>query len=423
MVVVTAQNQDNSASQFNIELLSLATGKRETVVDGGSWPRYLSTGHILYAQYATGKDITGFTGGMLAVPFDLKRMVRTGPPFPVFEGVRVGSGGAGQYDVSATGTLVYAPGMGETKIQKNLAWADRKGKVEKLSLPAHHYDDLRVSPDGTRVALTMQETTSDVYLCDLQRGTLQRMTFDANNGDAVFTPDGRRLVYSSNSGTNMAHNLWWRPADGSGTPERLTNSTRTQALPSISPDGKFVAFVQSNAETGADIHVLSLDADPSTPPGTPRQPRPFLNTQFVEIAPVFSPNGKWIAYMSNESGGMQVYVQPFPGPGGKWQISTNGGGYPVWSRDSQTLYYVSRGERLMSVDITTQPSFRAGTPKVVAEGLDLVERTSRNYDVAPDGRILFAPSLEQPKEPRNLLHVVENFFTEIRNRTSGDKKP
>jgi serine/threonine-protein kinase len=184
-----------------------------------------------------------------------------------------------------------------------------------------------------------------------------------------------------------------------------------------------VAFVQSNAETGADIHVLSLDADPSTPPGTPRQTRPFLNTQFVEIAPVFSPNGKWIAYMSNESGGMQVYVQPFPGPGGKWQISTNGGGYPVWSRDSQTLYYVSRGERLMSVDITTQPSFRAGTPKVVAEGLDLVERTSRNYDVAPDGRILFAPSLEQPKEPRNLLHVVENFFTEIRNRTSGDKKP
>jgi Tol biopolymer transport system component len=400
-------------NQFHIEVLSLETGKRERIVEAGSWPRYLSTGHILYAQYASGSDTAGFTGGLLAVPFDLKKLARTGSPIPVLEGVKVGSGGAGYYDVAANGMLVYAPGTGGTASMKNLSWVDRKGKVEKLSLPPHHYDDLRISPDGTRVTMTINETTPDIYVCDLRRGTLQRLTFDARNGDPVFTPDGSRVVYDSNSGTGTAPNLWWKPADGSGNAERLTTSEFAQVEPSISHDGKTIAFMEFHTDTNADIYVLSMEGE--------RKARPFLNTKFREADPVFSPDGKWIAYDTDESGKWEVYVQPYPGPGGKWQISTGGGSKPAWSRDGKQLYYLGPKDALMAVDVTTHPTFLPGKPRVVLEGLELSERGNRNYDVTADGRVLFAPLVQQAQEERNLLRVVENFFTDIRRRTPTGK--
>ncbi len=401
-------------SQFNIEVVSLETGKRERIIEGGSWPRYLASGHILYAQYTTGSDSVGFTGGLLAVPFDLKKLARTGSPVPVLEGVNVGSGGAGFYDVSANGTFVYAPGTGIATSKKHLSWVDGKGKAENLPFPPHHYDDLRISPDGSRVALTIGDTSRDIYICDLRRSTLQRLTFDARNGAPVFTPDGSRVIYDSNSLTGTAPNLWWKPADGSGNAERLTAADYQQVYPTISPDGKTIAYMEVHSDTFLDIYILPLEGE--------RKPRPFLNTKFAEGTPEFSPDGKWIAYSSNESGTSELYVQPYPGPGGKWQISTGGGTFPVWPRNSKQLYYLGAQEKLMAVDVTTQPTFHAGTPRVLLEGFELAERTNRNYDVAADGRILFAPLTERTQEQRSVLRVVENFFTEIRRRVPSGKK-
>jgi len=405
LVVAAGQNQ------FNIDVVTLETGKRERVVEGGSWPRYLPTGHILYAQYSSGGESAGFTGGLLVVPFDLKKLARAGSPIPVLEGVHTGSGGAGFYDVTADGTLVYNPGTASTVI-KNLAWVDRKGKTEPLPAPPRDYRSLSLSPDATRVAMAVAGTSDDIHVYDLRRGTLQRLTFDGRNGTPMFTPDGSRIVYASSGTGNSPPNVWWKPADGSGAPERLATADSLQFPNSVSPDGKLLAFTQSSSGTRSDLFVMPLGGD--------RKPQVFLQTPFSETLAMFSPDGKWIAYMSDETGRYEIYVQAYPGPGGKQPISTGGGVTPLWSRDGKQLYYLS-ADKIMAVDVTTHPTFRAGTPRVVAEGLRINERGSRNFDIAADGRIIVAQRPEQAQEERSQLRVVQNFSTDVRQRLPAAK--
>jgi Tol biopolymer transport system component len=264
------------------------------------------------------------------------------------------------------------------------------------------------------------EQGAQLWLYDLSRETLTRLTFEGNvNGFPAWTPDGKRIAFSSNK--EGPTNIFWQLADGSGGLERLTTSEYINTPVSWSPDGQLLAFHENNPTTQRDIWVLPL-GDPSAGPGQVRKTQPFLRTRFDEGAPRFSPDGHWLAYISDESGRYEIYVQSFPGPGGKRQISTEGGTEPVWNRNGRELFYRS-GDKMMAVDIATQPSFAAGTPRLLFEGQYVpAPGASPNYDVSPDGqRFLMLKPIEQAAGPTQ-INVVLNWFEELKQKVPTGKK-
>ena len=211
-----------------------------------------------------------------------------------------------------------------------------------------------------------------------------------------------------------ASGLFWKPADGSGAEERLTTSEFVPESASVSPDGQTLAYSEDRPGTGRDIWVVPLQGE--------RKPRPFLQSRFTEVAPTFSPDGRWLAYVSGESGRNEVYVQPFPGPGGKWLISTEGGADPVWARNGRELFY-RNGDKMMAVDIQTQPAFKAGTPRMLFErpaytsGVGLAGTRRADYDISPDGqRFLVIKQPEQQETALTQINVVLNWFEELKRR-------
>jgi eukaryotic-like serine/threonine-protein kinase len=232
---------------------------------------------------------------------------------------------------------------------------NRNGTEQLLAAPPHIYSRPRLSPDGRHIAVTILDRGEQVWIYDPARGTLSRLTFKGMvNLDAVWTPDGRRVTFES----SPPGGLLWQLVDGSGKAERLLTNRRYPVVPvSWSPDGKVLAFVEVNPTTGQDIWMLRLGD---------RGTQPFLRTRFSEGAPAFSPDGRWLAYGSNESGRPEIYVQPCPGPGRKWQISAAGGTEPAWNRNGRELFYRD-GNRMMvvDVDISASPSSSAGKPRRV----------------------------------------------------------
>ena len=399
--------RSGSAETSRIEVRSLETGERRVLIQGGTDARYALTGHLVYAQ-------AGTLGTLLAVPFDLARLEVTGAPVPIVEGVLQSPvEGLAQFSFSNLGTLVYVPGG----IQEGftLVWVDRQGAVEPLGAPPHPYRNVRLSPDGRRVAVTIGLGTdnADVWVYDISRHTLTRLTFEERNDHPIWTPDGMRVTFRSGPiGRGGPENLFWKPADGSSAEERLTTSENIQSPTSWSSDGQVLAFYERPfgegfSTTGRDIWVLPLEGE--------RKPRPFLQTPFNEGGAVFSPDGRWLAYVSDESGRYEVYVQPFPGPGGKWQISTEGGREPAWARDGRELFY-RNGNQMMAVDITTEPTFSAGTPRLLFEETYRMGDLFRtDYDVTPDGqRFVMVQTSEQQQESSTQINVVLNWFEELK---------
>jgi Tol biopolymer transport system component len=217
------------------------------------------------------------------------------------------------------------------------------------------------------------------------------------------------------------YNIFWQLANGSGGLERLTTSDLVQTPNSWSSDGQLLAFHENDPTTQRDIWVLRM-GDPSSGSGQVRQAQPFLRTRFDEASPRFSPDGQWLAYASDESGRREIYVQSYPGPGGKWQISTEGGTEPVWNPNGRELFYRS-GDKMMAVDIATQPSFTAGKPRVLFEGQYApTPATLPNYDVSPDGqRFLMLKPVEQVQAPTQ-INVVLNWFEELKQKVPPGKK-
>ncbi len=394
-----------------VALQSVGTGERRNLVQGGTQPRYAPSGHLVYAQ----------GGSLMAVPFDPQRLTATGAAVPMVEGILQSlATGAAQYSFSSTGSLVYVPG-GVQATQRRLVWVSRNGAEQPLAAPARAYRQPRLSPDGRRIAVAIEEQETQVWLYDLSRETLTRLTFEGNtNFNPVWTPDGKRITFQSNK--EGPQNLFWQLADGSGGLERLTTSEYVNAPESWSPDGQLLAFIEINPTTGYDVWVLRM-GDPSAGSGQVRKAEPFLRTPFNEGSARFSPDGRWLAYLSNESGRYEVYVQPYPGPGGKWQISTEGGTEPVWNPNGRELFYRS-GDKMMAVDIATQPGFAAGKPKVLFEGQYLpTPATFPNYDVAPDGqRFLMLKPIEQAQAAPTQINVVLNWFEELKRRVPTGTK-
>ena len=345
----------------------------------------------------------------MAVPFDPQRLEVRGAAVRVVEGVmesESGISGAAQYSISATGSLVYVRG-GILSAQRRLVWVSRNGTEQPIAAPMRAYDRPRLSPDGRQAAVTIGEQERDVWLYNLSRDTLTRLTFGGStNAYPIWTPDGRRLAFMSTK--EGVGNIFWQLADGSGGLERLNTSEYVQAPTSWSADGQLLAFIEVNPTTGYDIWILRM---------SDREAQPFLRTPFNESAPQFSPDGHWLAYVSDESGRYEVYVQPYPGPGGKWQISTEGGTEPVWNRNGRELFYRS-GDKMMAVDIATQPSFVAGKPTMLFEGPYLpAPGTSPNYGVSPDGQrfLMLKPGGQTGTAPTQ-INVVLNWFEELKQK-------
>jgi len=391
-----ASQLSSNWTNSQITVQSVGRDDRRNLIPGGTQPRYAPSGHLVYAQ----------RGSLMAVPFDPQRLAVTGSAAPVVEDVLQSiNTGAAQYSISATGSLVYIPG-GIQAAQRTLVWVDRKGIEQALPVSPRPYRYPRLSPDGRRVAVTIEESESNIWIYDLARDTLARLTFQGNfNLLGAWTPDGKRIVFqSTKEGTG---NIFWQLADGSGGLERLASSEYTQTPDSWTPDGQSLAFVEINP-TGYDIGVLRM---------SDRKAQPFLRTPFNESGPRFSPDGHWLAYVSDESGRNEIYVQPYPGPGGKWQISTEGGSEPAWNPKGRELFY-RNGDKMMAVDIATQPSFGAGKPRMLFQGQYVpTPVTLSNYDVSPDGqRFLMLKASEQAGAAPMQINVVLNWFEELKQK-------
>jgi Tol biopolymer transport system component len=414
-VLFTSSATQGSYENAEIAVYSIASGQRKTLRRGGFHARYLPSGHVVYMHEGT----------LFAVPFDLKRLEVTGQPVPILEAVVANPGfGAAQFSFSETGNLVYVAGR-EGGQNVSIYWMDREGKFTPLRETPGGYYNPAFSPDGKRLALEINDgKRSDIWVNEWERDTLTRLTFAGGaNVSPVWTPDGQRIVYSSQE-KGGAFNLWWIRADGAGDAQRLVESKGLQTPGTWRPDGKVLAFMQLNPGTGNDIITLPIEGNEKSG-WKAGEPAPFLNSAFNEREPAFSLDGRWLAYMSNESGSYEMYVRPFPGPGGKWQISTGGGGYPKWSHNGKELFYRTIDSKIMVVSYTASgDSFHADKPQLWSPG-QFTDRGLGNYnfDLHPDGKhfaVFKAPGTEQTAAV-NKVSFIFNFFDELRSKVAPGK--
>jgi len=407
-VLYTARAGRGPWEDASIIAQALPAGPRKVVHRGGFHARYLPSGHLVYMHRVT----------LFAAPFDPEKLEMTGSPVPVLESVLTDSltGGA-QFAFANDGTAVYSPGS-DPSGGLSLLWLDREGKTEPLrSVPAR-YSFLRFSPDGTRLAMVIGEglPKSDVWVYEWERDTLSRLTSEpGQNVFPVWTPDGRRISYTNDPGTG-AMNIFWKRADGTGEAQRLTEGNTRQSAGSWHPGGKMLAFYEGTESVRSDIMILPMDGDEATG-WKPGKPTPFMTTPFSsEITPAFSPDGRWLAYSSNETGQFEIYVRPFPGPGGKWQISSGGGSTPTWSLAAKELLYWS-GPKIMVCPYTVAgDSFRAERPRAWTEApIDIV---GPRLALHPDGKRVAVAVLKAPEQQaevkRDKVFLITNFFDELR---------
>jgi len=382
LLTVVAWSRETS----EIVVVDLSTGERRTVQPEAEFARYVPAG----PGAATGQLVFVRAGALVAAPFDPSGDGPAGAPVAVVEGVS-----NAQFDISASGLLAYTPASGKP-VDYSLVWVDRNGGRREINDLRRGYEDLHLSPDGRRVALTVEEAGPDsaahVWLADTGRGTLTRFTFEGFSRDPVWAPDGASIVFGSKRG-ETTFGLYRQRLDGGAGAELLWASPDPiwPDPSSFTPDGTTLVFVTKGKETAEDIWTLSLDGV--------RVARPWLRTPANEWAGRLSPDGRWMAYNSDESGRIEVYVQPFPGPGGKWLISQEGGANPIWSRDGRSLFY-RRGDEMLVVDVDTSAGFAVGKPVRLFAGR--YRLTGRDFDVSADGTRLVMMHNDDPRTTSRL---------------------
>jgi serine/threonine-protein kinase len=395
-----------SWDQAQIAVQSLDSGERNVLFEGGSSVRYLQTGHIAFAR---GTELLG-------IVFDVDNLTLSGGPFPLLGAIRRAAGavtGEASYSISSDGTLAYVPGF-EAQELSVLAWVDRNGEERLIGAPPGYYTSPRISPDGTKVAVNVRDEESELWTWDLARERLTRLTFDPGQDRfPLWSPSGQRIAYSSQEAGGDA--LYWRAADGTGEATRLTDPGRQIFPTSFLPDATEVLVygASTGGDDNDDIAVFRFETGETIP---------LLSTAYGERMPALSPDGRWLAYVSNEFVRDEIYVRPYPDlEGGRWQVSTNGGTEPLWSRNGEELFFRS-GDTLLSVPVETEPSFQAGTPDVVLEGQRFVLFGGRSYDASQDGeRFLIAKQAGDLSGSSRVI-VVQNWFDEVRRRTPAQPR-
>ncbi len=361
--------------------LDLATGQRTLLIENGFYAQYVSTGHLVFAQGHS----------LLAAAFDPSTL-KVGNPVKILDNIVTGHEQHAQYAISQTGTLAYFDGTSD--FQRQLVRIDRNGTIREIAKGPRPYSlAMRLARDGRRLALTLYDGQQDVFVYDLLRDDFDRITSDPHNDfEPRWSPDGRHLVFTSVRRGQL--DLYITPADKSRPEELLYASDYPKWPMSWSPDGKLLAFNEERPETGVDIWIYSTGE---------KKARPFRTASSNEWWPEFSPDGRWLAYMSDELGHNEIYVVPYPGPGPTCKVSTSGGEHPRWSEDGRELFY-RRGGTAMAVNVSDR-HFCNANPQELLEGLEPV-----SWDVAPKGD--FFVTLEPREPPR--LHLVLNWFDELK---------
>jgi len=411
-VLFTISSELITSDSSQIAVLDRRTGQQKLIVRGGSQPEYVDPGYLIYA----------ISGTLRAVRFDLARLEVIGDAVPVVEQVMMTPIGAANYAVSRNGTLVFAPGSASSTA-RSLVWIDRQGREQPIKAPSRSYLFVRLSPDGDRAALDIRDQERDIWVWDFARETMTRLTFGpALDATPVWTPDGRRIAFQSTRAEGAVPNIFWQAADGTGAVERLTKSANAQQPNAFSPDGARLVFNETTPKTGIDVRMLDLTSSTGSA-SDDRPAQTIVQTTFQEGNADVSPDGKWIAYQSNESGSLQVYVRPFPKTdSGRWQVSTAGGSRPVWARNGQELFYIDLDNRLYAVPVRATPTFSAGSPARVFDGRYDSNIAGRTYDVSPDGRrfLMIKDSVsDAPGAPAPNLIVVEHWPEELKARLSS----
>ena len=376
-----------------------------------------TTGHLIFAR----------ADSLWAAPFDASRLKLDDEPVPVLQGVRTNFDFA-HYALGGDGSLVYVAGAAGISPQLTLVWVDRNGREEPVgTIPqSGQYIYPRISPDGTRVALGIKHDVSgdtDLWVLGIESGSRTQLTFGGENQFfPVWTPDGARLTFAD--GIDPTNRIRWTPAGGGGEMTALLDRGRRQFPTSWASDGLALAFYedQTGTQTGRDLWILPVDAD-----GTPGTPVEFLATSFEERAATFSPNGRWLAYVSDKSGQDEVYVRPYPSAGPQEHtISTSGGKEPVWSPDGRELFYRT-ADQVMVVSVDTAGPFRYAGPEVLfvgSYGLDTsISGGVPNYDVAPDGqRFLMIKAADTATDDTSTeIVLVLNWIEELKALVPTDR--
>jgi eukaryotic-like serine/threonine-protein kinase len=368
----------------------LDTGQRVTVVQGGQTGRYVASGHLVYAR----------ADALFAVRFNLDSLQTVGQAVRLADSVLIGNQGA-HFAASETGDLVLVPGD-PRRLDRRLVWVTRNGRVEPASAPVRPYaGTVAISPDGRFAAVDVLEESINIWVYDFSRSTLTPL-IKGNGSSQVprWTRDGTRIVYR---GTRMGfRDLWWAPVSQPAAEERLTNNEHGATPSSWSNDGRWLFYLSQGG-----IWMLSVAGG--------GKPRPVTQSPAGAAHPRLSPDGRWLAYTSNVSGRTEVFVQPFPGPGPRVQISTDFGTEPVWSPGGRELFYLDGNTTLIAVDITANPTFKAGLPRVLAEGRYMYNSNpAAGYDVSPDGQRFLRVQPLHPDPPANQINLVLNWFEELR---------
>jgi eukaryotic-like serine/threonine-protein kinase len=415
LFTITALTGGLDAAQ--VAVLDLQTGTRRILVRGGSHASYVPSGlgSPKRAERGGGHLVYAAAGTLRAVPFDVATLETRGTPVPVVPAVVTTSFGASDAVVAGDGTLAYVSGGGlrGANAPRTLVWVDRQGRETPIPAPPRAYTIPRLSPDGTRVAVGAEDQERDLWLWDLARATLTRLTFEPESDSSpVWTPDGRRLLLSSNRDGQTA--LYVQAADGTGSATRVTeDAQRPQNATAITADGTRVILYELTPTRGRDLRLLTL-----TP--TPRV-EPLLETRFEELNGGVSPDGRWLVYQSNSAGRFEIYVRPFPNVGdGQWQVSSAGGVQPLWARSGRELFYLAPDGTLMTVPVESHDTtWSAGTPTKLFTPSYLTGGISRGYDVSPDGQrflmIKEGGSSGQSAAPPQIV-VVQHWTEELKAR-------
>jgi Tol biopolymer transport system component len=410
--------------EARIVVHSISSGDTKTLVERGSDVRYVPTGHLVYAVEDT----------LFGIAFDLDSLSVSGSAAPLVQGLMRATSnltGSANYGVSDAGTLAYLSGERATAL-RTLVWVDRDGRESSIDIPPQNYTFVRLSPDGTRAVLDTLGEQTDIWIWDFERELLRKLTRgQTHNAGPIWTPDSERVLWSR-ARTGTMQEVYWQANDGSGSPQALTTGSSLPMAPSdVSPDGSVVVF--SEYLPPANIYTIPLQ-------GPANARTPLIATDAEETNATIAPNGRWLAYQSDESGVDEIYVRPFPEVEARvWQISTDGGSRPRWSRDGRELfYYVDRGATgaIMAASVELEPSFSpSSTPRLLFEGpyfppLGIAAESDSFFDVSLDGqRFLLIKNLVVETEgdrrqsmfgERPQIIIVENWFEELKRLVPGD---
>jgi serine/threonine-protein kinase len=407
-VLFTGNNRPDGFENANVVVQSLPNGPRKVLVRGAFFGRYLPSGHLVYVHDAT----------LFAAPFDVERLELTGPAVPVLQGAMVYMPvGAADITVSDAGTIAYLPAPPDANyMDQRIDWLHRDGTSTPLRVTPARWLNPRFAPDRRQLAFDVFDGAQhDVWTYDWGRDLMSRLTFDpAADGAPVWTPDARRIVFNSTRHGQRA-NLYWQRVDATGEIQRLTDADRRHVAGSWDPSGRILAFTEYDPQTAAPtVMLLRLEGD-ETSGWRPAQP-----TGFIKGAddPMFSPDGRWMAYVATEPGRQkrEVYVQPFPGPGGRWQISTDGGDNPAWSRTRRELLYATADHRIAAISYAVNgDSFHAEKLRLLPNSRFSPLVVARSFDLHPDGdRIALVKAPEAFVAKRDHIVLIFNFLDELR---------